>query len=329
MANFKTLAVSVDDTIGHIQLNRPAQLNPLSTTCLRELVAAADWFDTRNEVRVVIVHGAGRAFSAGADLASFGDPAGTLPAMQPTPDARWRRRSRRCRRSRSRPSTGTVSAAVWCWRRHAICGSPPSPRFSIPEVDLGIPLAWGGIQRLVREIGPAATRELVLTCRPFSAAEAKALGMLNTVADRRRAPRRGADPRREPGREVPADPAGHPEGGRCGSRSARADRHRLERRRRPHQRHARPGIASGRSGVSPRAGSDLISIRAGESADCTGVRPLFHSTPEGDPHRPRRLRPARIDRRGDRHGLARPPRRLRGGLTVRSVRSSPASPGAT
>jgi len=57
-----------------------------------------------------------------------------------------------------------------------------STRFSIPEVDLGIPLAWGGIQRLVREIGPAATRELVLTCRPFSAAEAKALGMLNTVA---------------------------------------------------------------------------------------------------------------------------------------------------
>ena len=79
MVNFKTLAVSVDDTIGHIQLNRPAQLNPLSTTCLRELVAAADWFDTRDEVRVVIVHGTGRAFSAGADLASFGDPAGTLP----------------------------------------------------------------------------------------------------------------------------------------------------------------------------------------------------------------------------------------------------------
>jgi enoyl-CoA hydratase/carnithine racemase len=32
-------------------------------------------------------------------------------------------------------------------------------RFSIPEVDLGIPLAWGGIPRLVREIGPALTKE--------------------------------------------------------------------------------------------------------------------------------------------------------------------------
>jgi enoyl-CoA hydratase/carnithine racemase len=52
-------------------------------------------------------------------------------------------------------------------------------RFSIPEVDLGIPLAWGGIPRLVREIGPARTKELVMTCRPFGAAEALAAGFLN------------------------------------------------------------------------------------------------------------------------------------------------------
>ena len=54
-------------------------------------------------------------------------------------------------------------------------------RFSIPEVDLGIPLAWGGIPRLVREIGPALTKELVLTCRPFDAAEAKSAGFVNQV----------------------------------------------------------------------------------------------------------------------------------------------------
>jgi enoyl-CoA hydratase/carnithine racemase len=56
--------------------------------------------------------------------------------------------------------------------------------FSIPEVDLGIPLAWGGIPRLVREIGPAFTRELVLTCRPFDAHEAKSLGFVNRVVPR-------------------------------------------------------------------------------------------------------------------------------------------------
>ena len=56
-----------------------------------------------------------------------------------------------------------------------------STRFSIPEVDLGIPLAWGGIPRLVREIGPAMTKELVMTCRPFTAEEGRALGFLNRV----------------------------------------------------------------------------------------------------------------------------------------------------
>jgi enoyl-CoA hydratase/carnithine racemase len=53
--------------------------------------------------------------------------------------------------------------------------------FSIPEVDLGIPLAWGGIPRLVREIGPTMTKELVMTCRPFDASEAHAMGFLNRV----------------------------------------------------------------------------------------------------------------------------------------------------
>ena len=56
-----------------------------------------------------------------------------------------------------------------------------SAKFSIPEVDLGIPLAWGGIPRLVREIGPARTKELVMTCRPFGASEALASGFLNRV----------------------------------------------------------------------------------------------------------------------------------------------------
>jgi enoyl-CoA hydratase/carnithine racemase len=56
-------------------------------------------------------------------------------------------------------------------------------RFSIPEVDLGIPLAWGGIPRLVREIGPALTKELVITCRPFDADEALRAGFLNRVVE--------------------------------------------------------------------------------------------------------------------------------------------------
>ena len=71
---------------------------------------------------------------------------------------------------------GLVLAAV-CDLRVAAAGA----RFSIPEVELGIPLAWGGIPRLVREIGPALTKELVMTCREFGPEEAKAAGFLNRV----------------------------------------------------------------------------------------------------------------------------------------------------
>ncbi|MEM9521333.1 MAG: enoyl-CoA hydratase/isomerase family protein [Actinomycetota bacterium] len=185
MTEFTTLIVEVDDRIGQIRLNRPASLNPLSTTCLEELVAAAAWFDAQPEVRCVIVHGEGRAFSAGADLSSFGtsDDA-SAPLPREAADA-----GRRMAEAIERMEAVTIAAI----HGHCVGGgvvlaaacdlrvAAQSTRFSIPEVDLGIPLAWGGIQRLVREIGPAATRELVLTCRPFSATEAQALRMLNTV----------------------------------------------------------------------------------------------------------------------------------------------------
>jgi enoyl-CoA hydratase/carnithine racemase len=72
---------------------------------------------------------------------------------------------------------GAVVLAAACDLRIAA----DDTRFSIPEVDLGIPLAWGGIPRLVREIGPVRTKELVMTCRPFGATEAMAAGFLNQV----------------------------------------------------------------------------------------------------------------------------------------------------
>ena len=182
MANFETLAVSVDDTIGLIQLNRPAQLNPLSTACLRELVEAADWFDAGDEVRVVIVHGAGRAFSAGADLASFGDPAGTLPrdaadAGREMAEAIEAMQAVTIAAVHGHCVGGGVVLTAACDLRMAATGT----RFSIPEVDLGIPLAWGGVPRLVREVGPAVAKELILSCRPFSAEEALQLRFINRV----------------------------------------------------------------------------------------------------------------------------------------------------
>jgi enoyl-CoA hydratase/carnithine racemase len=179
---FETLRTDIDGAVGRLTLDRPDKLNPLSAATLSELASAARWFDERPAVKVVIVSGAGRAFSAGADLASFGGP-----QQGSTREAADRGREMAEALERMRALTiaaihgwcvgGGVVLAAACDLRVAA----DDARFSIPEVDLGIPLAWGGIPRLVREIGPALTKELVLTCRPFDAAEARAVGFLNRV----------------------------------------------------------------------------------------------------------------------------------------------------
>ena len=182
---FDTIDVSVDGPRGELTLARPEKLNPLSSHTLREIEAAARWFDEHDDLKVVIVSGRGRAFSAGADVSAFGE-AGAADARPPRDDADsgWRM-------ARAMDELRAVTVAKvqgWCVGGGvvlaAVCDlrvAARSARFSIPEVELGIPLAWGGIPRLVREIGPALTKELVMTCREFGPDEAKAAGFLNHV----------------------------------------------------------------------------------------------------------------------------------------------------
>jgi enoyl-CoA hydratase/carnithine racemase len=185
--DFSTIDVTDSDTRGAITLNRPDKLNPLSTTTLMELVEAARYFDSRPGVKVVVVKGQGRAFSSGADLAAFSSSGGSAPPAGATREAAdaGRRMAEAIESMRAVTVVrlhghcvgGGLVLAAACDLRVAA----DDVRFSIPELDLGIPLAWGGIPRLVREIGPALTKELVMTCRPFSAAEAQAAGFLNRV----------------------------------------------------------------------------------------------------------------------------------------------------
>ncbi len=186
MPDFTTLTVDVVDRIGRLTLTQPDKLNPLGTVPLAEIAQAAAWFDTTDAV-VVVVTGEGRAFSSGFDLREF---AGTgAEAMSARDQADLGRLMAEAMDRMSALSIaaikgpcvggGVVLAGV-CDLRIAA----DDTRFSIPEVDLGIPLAWGGIPRLVREIGPAITRELVLTCRVFDAEEARSIGFVNRVVPR-------------------------------------------------------------------------------------------------------------------------------------------------
>jgi enoyl-CoA hydratase/carnithine racemase len=171
------------EPVATLLLNRPERLNALSKVLLGEVVTACRWLDATAEIRAVVVRGAGRAFSAGFDLSDF----------QAIGDGESPRDTADLGRQAADALTGTRALTVAAIHGHCVGGglvlaaacdlrlASDDVRFSIPEVDLGIPLAWGGIPRLVRELGPAVTKELVLTCRPFGADEALALRFLNRV----------------------------------------------------------------------------------------------------------------------------------------------------
>src|SRR5437763_16170192 len=70
--DFEELLYDVADGVLTITLNRPDRLNAWTATMGRELIAAFDAADADDEIRAIIVTGAGRGFCAGADLAAGG-----------------------------------------------------------------------------------------------------------------------------------------------------------------------------------------------------------------------------------------------------------------
>lgn len=179
LPQFETITLDVEGPVAAVTLSRPEVLNALSGTTLEELEVVAGVIDRLEGIKAVVLAGAGRAFCAGADVSGFHGA------------ATRRQRDQGWRTARAWEQMGPVSVASihgWCVGGGLVLAAAcdlrvaaDDARFAIPEVDLGIPLAWGGIPRLVRELGPALTKELVMTCRPFDAAEARAAGFLNRV----------------------------------------------------------------------------------------------------------------------------------------------------
>jgi len=178
----EALRVEVDGAIGRITLARPGKLNALNRAALEELALAASWFDGHRSVKVVIVSGDGSSFSAGFDLsdprwAELGPPERSAVVGRAMAEAIGGMRAITIASIRGHCIGGGVVLASACDLRVA----SDTAQFKIPEVDLGVPLYWTGIPRLVRELGPALTKELVLTGRPFAAEEAGTMRFVNRV----------------------------------------------------------------------------------------------------------------------------------------------------
>ena len=172
--------VSVDGAVARVTLTRPAKMNSLDVATLEGLAAVAAALDRDEAVKVAVIRGEGRCFSAGYDLGQ-GLPSGAGHLLG-APDVG---------RAMAEAIAGMRAVTIASIHGHCIGGgvvlaaacdlriAARSTRFRIPEVDIGVPLYWAGIPLLAREMGPAVTKELVMTGREFSADEAQRLGFLN------------------------------------------------------------------------------------------------------------------------------------------------------
>lgn len=171
-----------------IRLNRPERLNALGDG-MRRSIAAAVAETVEHPSRVVVLEGAGRAFSAGADLKGDGAPPAERTWRQRRRDAgAWQRLLDDIE---ALPQVTVASIHGYCIGGAFLLASACDLRvaseetvFSIPEVAIGIPLTWAGIPRLAREIGISRTREIILTGRRVTAREALEWGFLHRVGER-------------------------------------------------------------------------------------------------------------------------------------------------
>ena len=173
------------DGLVTITLARPEKLNALDVVLHDELQAALTDLETDHAARVVILTGAGRAFSSGAEL---GSRRSTPPVNDLDRRARAHLGGRTCELIDRLPQVvigaanglavgGGVVLLSCCDLRVAA----ESAWFSIPEVELDLPLTWQALPRLMRELGPARTKELVMACERFTSAQALQWGFLNHV----------------------------------------------------------------------------------------------------------------------------------------------------
>lgn len=181
--SYETIKIEREKNVLWITLNRPHRLNAFNDVLISELADALDTVEKDRTLRCLVVTGEGdRAFSAGADLTMFSK---VTPAKAEE-FSRFGQKVFNRIEEMSKPAVAAINGfalggglelALTCDFRiaaaHAELGSP--------EVSLGLIPGWGGTQRLVRFVGLAKAKEMVMLGKKLKADEALKTGLVNEV----------------------------------------------------------------------------------------------------------------------------------------------------
>jgi enoyl-CoA hydratase len=165
-----------------ITINRPEAMNALNTAVMKELDAAIIRAEEDDDVYVMIITGAGRAFVAGADISQMKD----LTSMEAKVFGEMGNRVFSRIENKIKPVIAAVNGYALgggCELAMAcdICVAAEKARFGQVEVRLGIIPGFGGTQRLPRIVGTSKAKELIFTGATIDAQEAYRITMVSKV----------------------------------------------------------------------------------------------------------------------------------------------------
>ncbi len=176
-----SLLIEHADAVTTITLHRPDALNAITPSMLEELDAALTAADADPMVRVVVLTGSGRAFSAGVDLKALGDRELVDGAVGDILDLPARRITERLStmsaatiaKVNGHCFTGALELALAC----DLMVTAEEAKLGDTHAKFGLRPTWGMSQRLPLAVGRAKARELSMTARMFSGVEAAEMGM--------------------------------------------------------------------------------------------------------------------------------------------------------
>ena len=174
---FENFLLEIEDGIAVFTANRPEKMNAMNDQAWKEIKEFFTWADTADEVKVVIMTGAGdKAFIAGADINALNvkKPADCMGgAGQKAVEA-----IENC----SKPVIAAVNGfalgggceiAIACDFRFA----SENARFGLPETGLGVLPGAGGTQRLTRLVGMGRAKDMIMLGRQVKGPEAAEIGL--------------------------------------------------------------------------------------------------------------------------------------------------------